>query len=153
MTAMVLLIIAGAQAYSQILAASGSAQGMLQFILSLPLSPTMVLITLLAFAAFLGCFIGLTPIILITAPIYLPIIQVMGWDPIWFGLMMLVVLEMSTTTPPFGFLLFVMQGVAPPGVRMGDIVRAGVPFLLCDAIVIGAVLAFPQLALWLPGRL
>jgi len=75
----------------------------------------------------------------------------MGFDPIWFGLILLINLEMSQTTPPFGVLLFTMKGVAPPDTTMGDIIRAGLPFLVCDLATMILVIAFPTLALWLPN--
>ena len=81
----------------------------------------------------------------------MPVVQTLGLDPIWFGLILLINLEMGQTTPPFGLLLFAMKGVAPPDTTMGDIFRAGLPFLACDLAVILLVIAFPVLALWLPG--
>ena len=90
-------------------------------------------------------------IMMITFPIFMPIVQHLGFNSIWFGLMMLVAMEMAETTPPFGMLLFVMKGVAPPDTTMLDIYKAGIPFLICDLIVIGLVMTFPILALWLPG--
>ena len=70
---------------------------------------------------------------------------------LWFALIMLINMEMANTTPPFGLLLFVMKGVAPKNTTMGDIYKAGVPFLLCDALVMVLVMIFPQIALYLPG--
>jgi TRAP-type C4-dicarboxylate transport system permease large subunit len=92
-----------------------------------------------------------TAIMMITMPIYVPICYVMGWDPIWMGLVVLINLEIAQTTPPFGMLLFVMKGVAPPDTTMGDVIRAGVPFLLCDLTAMTLVIFFPILALWLPN--
>ena len=90
-------------------------------------------------------------IMMVTLPVYMPIIKQLGFNPLWFGAIMLINMEMATTTPPFGLVLFVMKGVAPPGTSMTDIYKAGLPFLVCDAIAMGLIMAFPTLALYLPS--
>jgi TRAP-type C4-dicarboxylate transport system permease large subunit len=87
---------------------------------------------------------------LLTAPIFFPLAQTLGFDLIWFGLIMLLALEVGYTTPPFGLLLFVMKGVAPPGTTMKDIYLAAAPFIACVLLLILAIIFFPPLALWLP---
>ena len=89
--------------------------------------------------------------ILITIPIFFPIINLLGLNEIWFALLMLINMEMAMTTPPFGMILFVMKGVSPSGTTMADIYKAGFPFLICDFIVMLLIIIFPALALWLPG--
>ena len=74
-----------------------------------------------------------------------------GFDPIWFGVIILMALEISFTTPPFGLLLFVMQGVAPPGTRFSDICLAAIPFMACAIILVALIIAFPAIATWLPS--
>jgi TRAP-type mannitol/chloroaromatic compound transport system permease large subunit len=88
---------------------------------------------------------------MITIPIFFPIVSALGFDPLWFGVMFLLNIEMSVTTPPFGLSLFVMKGVAPKDTTMGDIIRAGLPFLGVDVVVMALMLAFPQIVLWLPN--
>ncbi len=83
-------------------------------------------------------------------PICLPIVKSLGFDPVWFGILMLINLEMAMTTPPFGMLLFVMKGVAPPDVTMRQIYLAAFPFLICDGLALTIVLLIPEIALWLP---
>ena len=73
-----------------------------------------------------------------------------SWDPVWWGAIVCLNIEMGATTPPFGVCLFVMKGVAPPNTTMGDIYRAAIPFLICDLIIMGVMIAFPQVSLWLP---
>jgi len=73
----------------------------------------------------------------------------LGYDPIWFGVLMLINLEMALTTPPFGMLLFVMKGVAPPGTKLKAIYLAGLPFLICDLIALIVVLFVPETTTWL----
>jgi len=88
---------------------------------------------------------------LLTAPIFFPLAKTLGFDLTWFGLIMLLALEIGYTTPPFGLLLFVMKGVSPPGTTMRDIYLAGMPFIACVLALIGLIIAFPPLATWLPG--
>ncbi|MEZ5652786.1 MAG: TRAP transporter large permease subunit [Burkholderiaceae bacterium] len=88
---------------------------------------------------------------LITVPIFFPLIKALGVDPLWFGLFMLMALEMSQTTPPFGLLLFVMLGVAPKGTSLKQVAVAAAPFLVCDAVLVLLIAVFPALVLFLPG--
>jgi len=88
---------------------------------------------------------------LISVPIFFPLIHVLGVDPIWFGLLVLLALEMSGTTPPFGLLLFIMIGVAPKGTTLLEVASAAFPFLVCDTILIALMILFPQFVLWLPN--
>ena len=88
---------------------------------------------------------------LLTVPIFFPLAFTLGFDPIWFGLIMLLALEISFTTPPFGLLLFVMKGVSPPGTTMREIYTSAFPFIGCSLLLVALLIAFPQLALWLPS--
>ena len=83
--------------------------------------------------------------------VFLPVVLALEFNPVWFAVVMLLSMEMATTSPPFGLSLFVMKGVAPPDTTMGDIYRAALPFLYCDVISMVLIMAFPVLALWLPG--
>jgi len=100
---------------------------------------------------FLGMFIEQTSIIMVTIPIFMPIVRSMGWDPVWFGAIMMLNLEMATISPPFGLSLFVMKGVATPGTTIGDIYRAALPFIALNLIVMALMIALPAIVLWLPG--
>ncbi len=149
-SAMLLMIIAGASAFSQILSYSGGGRGLVQFILSLPLSPLLVLIGMQIMLLFLGMFMSVVAIMMITIPLFMPVVYALGFDPIWFAVIFLLNMEMATTSPPFGLNLFVMKGSAPRDTTMGDIYRAALPFLGCDAIAMILIIAFPAIALWLP---
>ncbi|MFC1979815.1 TRAP transporter large permease subunit [Chloroflexota bacterium] len=150
-TSMIFMIIAGAIAFSQILAYSGASRGIAEFVTSLPLVPILVIMAMQIGAWGLGCIMSSIGVMMITVPIYMPIVYALGADPIWFALLLLINLEMGQTTPPFGLLLFTMKGVAPPDTTMGDIIRAGLPFVACDLAAMLLVVTFPILALWLPG--
>ncbi|MDP6269415.1 MAG: TRAP transporter large permease subunit, partial [Alphaproteobacteria bacterium] len=84
-------------------------------------------------------------------PIFFPLAQNFGFDLIWFGVIILLALEISFTTPPFGLLLFVMQGVAPPGTRFSEICLAAIPFMLCAMVLVALIVVFPEIATWLPS--
>ena len=99
---------------------------------------------------FLGSFMDPLSKMLLTAPIFFPLAKSLGFDLTWFGLIMLLALEIGYTTPPFGLLLFVMKGVAPPGTTMKDIYLAGMPFIACVIALIVPIIFFPPLATWLP---
>jgi len=152
-TVFIFMVIAGAKAFGQVLAGSGAGKGLVVWVMSLPLSPILVIISMLLIVLFLGMFMHGAAITLITVPLFLPIIYSLGYDPIWFGIMYLVLDEMSQTTPPFGILLYGMKGVLPPDTTMTDIIKAGIPFLICDAMCVVIMLAFPIVALWLPNRI
>ncbi|MEM6761558.1 MAG: TRAP transporter large permease subunit, partial [Pseudomonadota bacterium] len=99
----------------------------------------------------LGMFMDQLSMMLLTVPIFFPLASQLGFDPIWFGLIVLLALEISFTTPPFGLLLFVMKGVAPPGTTMREIYIAGFPFIACIFVLVGLLVLFPQIALFLPN--
>lgn len=88
---------------------------------------------------------------LLTVPIFFPLAIQLGFDPVWFALIVLLGLEIGFTTPPFGLLLFVMKGVAPPGTTMREIYLAAMPYIGCALVLVGLLIAFPGIALWLPG--
>lgn len=88
---------------------------------------------------------------LLTVPIFFPLAASLGFDPIWFGLIMLLALEISFTTPPFGLLLFVMKGVSPPGTTMREIYLAALPYIGCSLVLVGLLTLYPPLATWLPS--
>lgn len=152
-TGMVFLIIITAISFSQILAFSGGSRGLAQFAMGLPLSPIVIVIAMHIVGLLLGMIMGPIGIIMVTLPMFVPVLNALGFNLIWFGAMYLLNMEMAVTSPPFGMCLFVMKGVAPPGTTMGDCYRAALPFLGCDLIIIVLMLIFPQLALWLPSMM
>ncbi len=153
LTVLVFTILMGAYAFAQILAFSGAGRGLARFIIGLPAEPIFIFIGIQLFALLLGMFITPTGVMTIIVPIFMPVIQALGFDPVWFAVILLLNVEMATTSPPFGSGLYVMKGVAPPGTTMGDCYRSALPFLGCDLIAMALIVAFPSLALWLPGVL
>ncbi len=146
----VLIIITGATTFSQILAYSGASRYLAELAVSLPLAPILLIISMQVLLLFLGMFMGSVPMIMITMPIFMPIILALGFDPVWFGIITLINMEMSATTPPVGMGLFVMKSVAPD-TEMSVIYKAGLPFLGCDLATIILLMLFPPLVLWLPA--
>ncbi|NBX54214.1 MAG: TRAP transporter large permease [Betaproteobacteria bacterium] len=149
-TVMSFLIIFGSATFAQILAFTGASSGLMNWALSFDLTPMGMLMIMLAMILFLGCFMDQLSMMLLTAPIFFPLAKTLGFDLTWFGLIMLLALEIGYTTPPFGLLLFVMKGVAPPETTMKDIYLAAMPFIACVLLLIAMIIVFPPLATWLP---
>lgn len=143
-TSMILLIIVGSSAYSQLLAASGATSGLVELVTGLKLSPIAMVVMMQAIVFVLGCFIDPISIMLLTVPIFYPIISALSLDPLWFSVLILIQLELSGITPPFGLLLFVMKSVRPE-LAMRDIYRAAVPIVIMQCSVSGLIMAFPSL--------
>ncbi len=151
LSVMVLVILTGSAAFGQLLSFSGVTPAITRLATDTLLDALVVLILMQLVVIFLGMFIEQTSIVMVTIPIFMPIVAAMGWDPIWFGAIMVLNLEMATISPPFGLSLFVMKGIASPGTTMGDIYRAAFPFVGLNLIVMAAMIAFPGIVLWLPG--
>lgn len=150
-TVMVFMIVAGSITYSQILAYSGISRVITENILALTVSPSLTLLVMMIVILLLGTLMDQVAIIMITVPIFTPIVAALGIDPFLFGILMLINLEIALTTPPFGMLLFVMKGVATEDVSMGDLYRSAFPFILSDMTVMLTIFFFPSIALWLPS--
>ena len=148
---MILFIIVGATTFSQILSFSGASNGLARAITSLGLPPLAVVAGMMLFLIFLGVFVEQVSMMMITLPIFMPIVQQMGIDPVWFGVMFLICMQLGLLMPPHGLLLMTMKGVAPPQVTMMHIFRAVTPFLLISLVVLALVFLVPPLAVWLPN--
>ena len=148
---MVFFIIMSSTVFSQLLAFSGASAGLLAWATSFDISKYWILFVMFCILITLGMFMDATSMMLITVPIFFPLAQQLGFDLIWFGLFVLMTFEMAGTTPPFGLLLYVMLGVAPKGTTLFQVAKAAFPFLVCDAILILLMVAFPAIALWLPS--
>lgn len=148
---MILFIIMASTTFSQILAFSGATSGMVTLVTSFGADPLMILIMMMVVLLVLGCFIDQVSMVMITVPLFIPIANAIGLDLIWLGIIYLITMEMGFLTPPFGLLLFVMKGIAPPEIRMATVYKAAVPFLAIELFVLVLILIFPQIALWLPS--
>jgi tripartite ATP-independent transporter DctM subunit len=150
-TTMIFMIIIVSSTYGEILAFTGAASGMTNFITKLSISPMIIVIGMLVVILILGCFMETVAIMMITIPIYMPVINAFGYNTVWFGVLLLIALETGLITPPFGVTLFVMKGVAPPEVTMADIWRAITPYVLIDLLCLAIVLAVPTIATVVPS--
>jgi tripartite ATP-independent transporter DctM subunit len=145
LSVMMLTIMMAATGFGQLLAYSGASRGLLQFAMSFDVQPVVLLILMQLILLVLGCFMEQIAIMLITLPVFMPIIAAAKIDVIWFAVICLLNLEIALMTPPFGLLLFVMKGAART-VPMHQIYWSAVPFIAIDLLVIGLLLAFPPLA-------
>ena len=117
----------------------------------LPFDPLVVVVLMMLMLIVLGLFMDWVGVLLLTMPIFVPIIKSLGYDPIWFGILFCMNMQISYLSPPFGPAAFYLKGVAPPEISLQDIYRALWPFMLLQIVGMSLVLFFPQLALWLPG--
>ncbi|WP_419908950.1 TRAP transporter large permease [Hoeflea sp.] len=149
-TLMAYLIVFGSATFSQLLAFSGASRGLINWATGFDFDPIFMLLIMFGVLLILGMFMEQISMMLLTVPIFFPLAISLGFDPIWFGLIMLLALEISFTTPPFGLLLFVMKGVAPPDTTMREIYLSAIPFILCSLILVALLIMFPPIAIWLP---
>jgi TRAP-type C4-dicarboxylate transport system permease large subunit len=155
-TVVALLILLGSSLFSNVLAASGASVALIEWVTSFDVSAYVMLVMMLCILLLLGMFMDQLAMMLLTVPIFFPVIAGLDFGmelpvkQIWFGVIMLLAMEISFTTPPFGLLLFVMQGVAPPGTTFGEICMAAIPFMLCAVLLVVLIISFPALAVWLP---
>ena len=152
-TVLILFIGSASITFSQILLFSGATQGLLDIIKALNLSPSMLVVSMLGVLLFLGCFMDPVSMMLITLPFYMPLAKAAGIDLVWFALLMLIMLEVSFTTPTFGLILFVMKAIAPPDITLKDVFMSAVPFVLMAFATVAIIFFFPPVAMWLPGLL
>lgn len=150
---MILFVLVASTTFSQLLSFSGATSGLLQVVTGWELTPLMVVLGMLLVLLVLGCFADQISMIMITLPFFMPLVSTLGIDPIWIGVLFLVAMEISFLTPPFGLLLIVMQGVAPPGIRLTQVYQAALPFLILQLLVLALVVALPWLATGLPDMM
>lgn len=148
--AMVFWLIIGALSFTNFLAYSEIQDLIKDSVLALEYSRWIILIAMQLIFFILGMFLDPAGIIMLTTPIFVPIIVELGFDPLWFGILFVINMEMAYITPPFGFNLFIMKGIVPPGINMANIYRAIIPFVFLQALCLMLVMMFPQLATWLP---
>ena len=152
-TAMILMILLGGTMFAGVFIASGGLAGTQQMLDAANLTgwPTLILILFLTFVA--GFVLDLISIILIIVPIAIPLMKIFGFDPVWFCILFLIVIQTSYLTPPMAPAIFYLRGISPPEIRLSDMYRGVVPFIALEIVALGLVMAFPALALWLPSKL
>jgi tripartite ATP-independent transporter DctM subunit len=149
----ILFIIVGATTFSQVLSFSGVVNGLVGLVTGLGLSVNAIVIAMLLILLFLGCFVDQVSMMLITLPFFMPLAQRYDIDPIWFGVLFLICMQLGLLTPPFGLLLFTMKGVAPPAITMHQVYRAAMPYIVMSLVILVLIFFFPVIATWLPAVL
>lgn len=149
-TAMSFILIVGSSTFAQLLAYTGAAKGMVEWATGFQLAPLVLLLCMFAVLLVLGMFMDQLSMMLITLPIFIPLAIALKFDLVWFGLIVLLGLEIGFTTPPFGLLLFVMLGVAPKGTTLMQVAGAALPYIGCHFILIALLIAFPGIVTFLP---
>lgn len=149
-TAMIFMIVLGSNLYSQLMSFNGATRGLVEAVTGSITSGALMLLVIMVIVLVLGAFIDQVSIMLVTAPLFMPIVAHFGWDPVWFSVLLLINLQIANTTPPFGMSLFVMKGVTPE-TRMSALYRAALPWIGSDLVVMLLIALVPSIALVLPG--
>jgi tripartite ATP-independent transporter DctM subunit len=152
-TCFVIWILVAASSFGYVLSFLRVPQNLVNWSLSLEVSPFVILVAVNLLLFVLGCIMDPAAIIMVTVPILAPLMQALGFDLIWFGVMFVVNMELAEITPPLGLNLYIMKSVAPPGITLNDIIIGSIPFMLLDIIGLVFVIIWPQLILWLPSTM
>lgn len=152
-TAMILWITIGARAFISVFVATGGADSILGFVESFEASRWVILGVMVLVLIFLGLFLDEIGIILLCVPVFLPIINTLDFDPLWFGVLFMITAQMAYITPPFGYTLFYLKGVLPKGIGIGQVYRGVIPFFLIQVGILILFAVFPDLVTWLPEAL
>ena len=152
-TCFIVFILVGATAFGNVLTYANIPQQLVTWVTSLEMSRYAVLAIVNFLLVVLGCLMDPGAIIMITVPLLAPLMESLGFDLVWFGVMFVVNMELAEITPPLGLNLFVMKAVAPPEVSSNDIIRGSIPFMVLDIVGLVLVIIFPSLILWLPSKM
>jgi C4-dicarboxylate transporter, DctM subunit len=148
-TAMIMAILIAAYFVNFVVTSIGLSNKVMGLITGLGLSPLGTIAVIVAFYVVLGMFLESLSMLVATVPIVTPVVVALGFNPVWFGILMMLLVETALITPPVGFNLFVVQGVRPRG-QIYDVIIGSSPFVITLMVMIGLLIAFPQIALWLP---
>lgn len=146
----IFIIVLGSNLYSQLMSTTGATRGMVEAVTGNITSGALLLLVLMLILLVLGALIDQVSIMMVTAPLFMPLVAEFGWDPIWFSMLLLINLQIAQTTPPFGMSLFVMKGVAPH-LTLPTLYRSVLPWISSDATVMLILAIFPALVLVLPN--
>jgi tripartite ATP-independent transporter DctM subunit len=151
-TAAVLAIVGAAFVFTQMLVIARVPDAFTEFIVGLDVPATLIMIGIMLVLVVLGCLVDAASLLLVVTPILVPAIEELGYDPLWFGVLLVVNLEIAVITPPVGLNLYTMKSVVPE-LDLADIFRGIAPYVAIEMLLLGIMIAFPQLATWLPGLL
>jgi tripartite ATP-independent transporter DctM subunit len=153
LTGMIMWILFGAYCFSAAYHGMGANQLMENLMQHIPGGPWGTIIFIQFIIFLLAMVLDPAGIMMITVPVFLPIVIAHGFDPLWFGILFVINMEIGYMTPPFGFNLFYLKGIVPPDITMGDIYRSVIPYTLVESAGLALVMIFPQIAIWLPNKL
>ena len=151
-TSMIMLVVIGASFLNFTLASAGMGRELQEMLDGLGLSPTGLILVVVLIYIVLGFFIETLSLMVVTIPIIVPLVVAQGYDPIWFGILMIVLIEMALITPPVGLNLYVVQGARKSG-NMSEVMVGAIPFVVAMLIMVGLLILFPSIALYLPSLL
>lgn len=149
----VIWVFFGANALISIYALSGGVRYLAGLIGSVPLPPLGILLVIVLILFLLGMVMDWIGIAILTMPVFLPVVDALGYDPIWFGVIFCISMQIAYLTPPIGASAFYLKSVAPPDVSLGEIFMSVWPFVGIQIAILGLVIAWPELALWLPAQM
>ncbi len=152
-TCMIMLILLAGSMFSGVFIASGGVSLTEDLISASNMSNWATLVLFLAISFVAGFILEWISILLIFIPVFVPIIKAIGFDPVWFCVLFLVVIQTSYLTPPMAPAIFYLRGISPPEIKLRDMFRGVMPFIVLQIITLGLVMAFPQTVLWLPSKL
>jgi TRAP-type C4-dicarboxylate transport system permease large subunit len=150
---MIFLIFIGGTVFNVFIALSGMAREIATFVGALPLPPLVILSFILSTYIPLGCLMDSLALLVLTTPIYLPIYNSFGFDLIWVGVLMVILIEIGLITPPMGLNLFVIKDVAASSkqISLGEVYKGVMPFIIIDVVALVILVAFPRISLFLPS--
>ncbi|WP_461210056.1 TRAP transporter large permease [Desulfocurvus sp. DL9XJH121] len=152
-TATIMIIMASAFAFSQFLNLVRIPETLSQWVITLQMPPLMIVLLIMFFFLLLGCFIDGVSLIIVTTPVVLPTILALGFDPLWYGVILVLNLEMAVITPPVGLNLYSMQSIMKDTLTMKEIIKGSFPYLLVEFVILLLFVLVPEIALWLPGKM
>jgi tripartite ATP-independent transporter DctM subunit len=149
-TCMIAWIFFGVAAFSAVFTLAGASRMIENFILGLPLCRWGILVAMQIFYLIMGVPMDWLGNLMITGPIFIPIIKELGFCAVWFGVLFNVNMQIAYLSPPVGTSMYYLKGVSPPEITMGDIFRAVLPFVACQLVALALMIAFPEIIMWLP---
>ena len=152
-TSFIIWILVAAASFGYVLSYLQAPQQLVTWVTSLDVNRYVIIVFINLLLFLLGCIMDPAAIIMITIPIFAPLVQALGFDLVWFGVMFVVNMELAEITPPLGLNLYIMKSVSPPEVTLNDIIRGAIPFMLLDITGVALVIIFPSLILWLPSTM
>jgi len=152
-TATIMIIMAAAFAFSQFLNLVRIPETLSEWVISLQMPPIAIVILIMLFFIVLGCFIDGVSLIIVTTPVVLPTIKALGFDPLWYGVILVLNLEMAVITPPVGLNLYTMQSIMKDLLSMKEIIKGSLPYVVVEFVVLMLFVLVPDIATWLPGRM